>query len=338
MLTKGLNARHAKLLSGPLQIAIDITNQCNFRCLHCYNSSGENVICHNEMSDKELKKAFSDFKKMKLRNICLCGGEPLLRYKLILELLEILDFQIPDISIVTNGYLLDEEKLEQMTKRGLTRIQISLDGCTAETYEHLRGVKGSFDRALHALELVGKNKDKVHELMISFCPTNFNIPDLPKVFEIAEKYKVDSVRVQPMMIIGRGLKNIDIIPKDYQYIQLMKYIYEGRKKYPFTIDWGDPSDHLIRFREYFGDIVTQINIQANGDIVASPYVPISFGNIKKHKLSTYWENGLVRLWDYPILQEYVKNCNCVEDIGKHIDGYPALWDEDNVMYDLIEEN
>lgn len=34
-------------------VAIDITNKCNFRCLHCYNYSGE----HNresEMSDQEI--------------------------------------------------------------------------------------------------------------------------------------------------------------------------------------------------------------------------------------------------------------------------------------------
>ena len=28
------------ILSGPLHIAIDITNKCNAKCLHCFNRSG----------------------------------------------------------------------------------------------------------------------------------------------------------------------------------------------------------------------------------------------------------------------------------------------------------
>lgn len=31
-------------------ISVDITYDCNFRCLHCYNSSGE----HNEDAKKQL--------------------------------------------------------------------------------------------------------------------------------------------------------------------------------------------------------------------------------------------------------------------------------------------
>ena len=39
---------------GPYQIALDITNRCNYRCLHCYNASGENSVCGDELSDDEV--------------------------------------------------------------------------------------------------------------------------------------------------------------------------------------------------------------------------------------------------------------------------------------------
>lgn len=44
----------AKLLRGPYQIAMDITNKCNYRCLHCYNASGENFIANDELDDEFL--------------------------------------------------------------------------------------------------------------------------------------------------------------------------------------------------------------------------------------------------------------------------------------------
>lgn len=72
------------VLCSPLQVQFDITNKCNFRCLHCYNKSGENEACHDELTDSDVIALFADFAKMRPFNICFCGGEPLLRKELIL--------------------------------------------------------------------------------------------------------------------------------------------------------------------------------------------------------------------------------------------------------------
>ncbi|WKV08557.1 hypothetical protein PQ743_04895 [Thermoanaerobacterium thermosaccharolyticum] len=44
---------HGNILVGPHELAFDITNNCNLRCLHCYNASGENNVINNE--SKEMK-------------------------------------------------------------------------------------------------------------------------------------------------------------------------------------------------------------------------------------------------------------------------------------------
>ena len=36
--------RNIDFTVGPYQLALDITNKCNLRCLHCYNASGENRV------------------------------------------------------------------------------------------------------------------------------------------------------------------------------------------------------------------------------------------------------------------------------------------------------
>lgn len=73
------------LIVGPHQISFDITNKCNLRCLHCYNSSGENLASQNELTDQEVLDFIDEFKSIKLLNFCFCGGEPLLRKELIVE-------------------------------------------------------------------------------------------------------------------------------------------------------------------------------------------------------------------------------------------------------------
>mgnify|MGYP003452044044 CR=1 FL=1 len=49
------------LIVGPHQISFDITNKCNLRCLHCYNSSGENLASQNELTDQEVLDFIDEF-------------------------------------------------------------------------------------------------------------------------------------------------------------------------------------------------------------------------------------------------------------------------------------
>lgn len=58
---------------GPIQIGFDVTNRCNFRCLHCFNESGE-VDSSNELNDKEVEKLFDEIIEIKPYSICFCGG------------------------------------------------------------------------------------------------------------------------------------------------------------------------------------------------------------------------------------------------------------------------
>lgn len=41
---KGMANRFTHILRAPHQVSFDITNKCNLRCLHCFNSSGENDV------------------------------------------------------------------------------------------------------------------------------------------------------------------------------------------------------------------------------------------------------------------------------------------------------
>ena len=145
------------ILRSPLQVQFDITNKCNFRCLHCYNKSGENEACHDELTDSEVIALFADFAKMRPFNICFCGGEPLLRKELILTVSHKVKGFVPSLSIVTNGYLLDEKVLTQLIDSGINRIQLSIDGITKKTHEYLRGKKESLDRVFLPYEALQYN-------------------------------------------------------------------------------------------------------------------------------------------------------------------------------------
>ena len=52
-------------VTGPLHLALDITNKCNYRCLHCYNASGENCVVNNELTDEEVLELINQISKIK---------------------------------------------------------------------------------------------------------------------------------------------------------------------------------------------------------------------------------------------------------------------------------
>lgn len=325
------------ILRSPLQVQFDITNKCNFRCLHCYNKSGENEACHDELTDSEVIALFADFAKMRPFNICFCGGEPLLRKELILTVSHKVKGFVPNLSIVTNGYLLDEKVLTQLIDSGINRIQLSIDGITKKTHEYLRGKKESLDRVFNALDSCIKS-GKLKELLICFTPTSFNVCEFPQLVDCLVLKGVNKIRVQPLMLTGRAETHVEQIkPKQYQYDQLFNYFEIAKRKYgENSVEWGDPVDHIIRFRQYLSKLCTNLIIKSNGNIVASPYIPISFGNIRRHGIEKYWATGLEKIWQHPKLQSYASKINVVDDIGKHVDGFPLLWDENDLDLDIIE--
>ncbi|URZ09327.1 radical SAM protein [Clostridium felsineum] len=335
---------HGDILVGPHQMSLDITNKCNLRCLHCYNASGENLIINNELTDTEVLDFIDDISKLKLFNFCFCGGEPLLRKDLLIEATKRLKSNGTNmISMVTNATLMDKKTAKNLKDAGVDRIQISVDGARPCTHDKLRNKSGAFEKTLQGI----KNLFEIgYDPSFAFTPTSFNIDEFEDVYNLLVSLgaKKGEIRTQPLMLLGRASKNLDTIaPSNLQYRQLVKKIYKinSLKKGP-KIQWGDPIDHLIRFRTLVKSnpniCIDNCVILANGDISLSPYIPLVVGNIKKHSIIEYWNKGLPRAWEYTIPRELAKNIVCIADMKKKIPNMPKVIEEKNLFIDLIDDN
>lgn len=118
--------------SNSLLLTIAPTMDCNFKCAYCF----ENNKSKTYMSI-ETEKVLVDFIMNEYRNKCFkdvqidwYGGEPLLAFDSIKRISESLnDCNIKfSSSLITNGYLLDKEKIEQLSSLNINTIQISIDG------------------------------------------------------------------------------------------------------------------------------------------------------------------------------------------------------------------
>ena len=65
---------------------IEITNQCNLRCKHCYNES--DAKCDNKMSIEQFEMVIDLLVAKEIKNIQIIGGEPFWNRKLLREELD----------------------------------------------------------------------------------------------------------------------------------------------------------------------------------------------------------------------------------------------------------
>lgn len=340
-----MSNRYTHTLRAPHQISFDITNKCNLRCLHCFNSSGENDVIKNELSDEEVLSFIRSLVPMQLYNVCFCGGEPLIRKDLLCKCIKELNSAGTHCSMVTNGILATDETITELEKVGLASIQFSLDGMEA-AHDKLRNKVGVYASVMRAIHFVINNTN-LH-LSIAFTPTNFNLDDFEKVYEKLAQFWKESrreetedfieLRLQPLMLLGRAKNNLGIIPTDNQYRRLVQLIYEREVFRCFKgidVKWGDPIDHLLRFKDN-NNFIDQAIVHANGDIVVSAYLPIVVGNIRKHSLSEYWNNGLNDIWSRQIIQYLVSRMQSIDDMEEMTNKIADINMDNGLNFDLME--
>jgi MoaA/NifB/PqqE/SkfB family radical SAM enzyme len=326
----------AEITSGPMQIAIDITNRCMMRCKHCFNRS--HTVKRDEMSDRRLQEAFKEIASIKPQQVCICGGEPLIRLESVIKGTRLLLDTGILVAMVSNGYLIDEEVADALAETGFKQLQISLDGFR-ESHERLRGLPGAFERAVKAIERLVARGIKVNT---SFTPTRFNVSEFPEFADFAKSLGVSELRVQPLMLMGETFFNRDLFPTDDQYHELVRFISGQNYKRirsseisDFMMSWGDPVDHMIRFSKYNTKPTYSFQISSSGKIMVSPYIPIFVGDINRHSLTQYWEAGLDKIWETNFYGNRVKRICGIESLGTSL---PPIYFNNHVEVDLVDDS
>lgn len=108
--------------------------------------------------------------------VCLCGGEPTLRYDLCVKIAKLLTSHGIAVNMVSNGLLLNKEKVSTLFSSGIRNIQISLDSYREEIVDMFRRTKGAYKAATSAIETI---LDLGRTPGVACIPTQLNYRDLP---------------------------------------------------------------------------------------------------------------------------------------------------------------
>jgi radical SAM protein with 4Fe4S-binding SPASM domain len=142
-------------------IAIEVTAHCQQKCSYCYNAWREDNGAGMEAGSARKLHARVDrvLSALDVDHVTITGGEPFAR-KDLFELLDLVRSKNVGIQIISNGGLIDDTLATRLAPYGVSYVQVTLDGPTAELHDSHVGGEGHFEKTLKgiaALKRAGVN-------------------------------------------------------------------------------------------------------------------------------------------------------------------------------------
>lgn len=227
--------------------------------------------------------------------IVLTGGEPLVRKDLAECGQAMYDMGYP-WGFVTNGWGLEEKRLQSLLNAGLRSVTVSLDGYTEESHDWFRGKQGSWLRAINAISRVVSTPDLVYDVVT--CVNKKNIADLPKLRDLLISLGVTHWRLFTVFPKGRAKDNPLLKLSTVEFRQMMDFIRDTRREGKINASYGCEGylkDYEMEVRDTPFHCQAGINIAsvlANGDISACPSLRGDYvqGNIYQDDFWTVWNS------------------------------------------------
>ncbi len=198
--------------SMPYGIELSPTLRCNLNCKFCWRYGKEKIDFGKELNKEKYFEILEEAHLIGVKEVKIIGGgEPTFKRDIIEIMKRIKEFGMYGY-ICTNGTLLKEEDMSLLVKMGWDHVKISFHGAK-ETHDSLTGVPGSYNKVIKNIQLIKKYKT-ANESRLPFIEFGFvlgkpNFREVPDMIQLAHKYGVSSVFIEPITAYsdtGKGLK------------------------------------------------------------------------------------------------------------------------------------
>ena len=281
-----LNAcnRHVpfKSVQDNLQTVIfSITNKCPLACEHCFE--WDNLDSKEYLQLEKLKLIQTKIQDAGVSSIQLSGGEPLVRFDDLIELLNSCDSKT-DFWLLTSGFGLSLAKAQRLRKAGLTGAYISLDHWNESDHNRFRNNEHSYKWVCEA----ALNCQKAGIIYgFSLCATKEFITEnnLYRYLNQARTLGASFIRILEARKVGRYHKKMVELEK--KQLSLLNDIYlevNSNKKwvdYPIIVYPG----FYQREIGCYGAGDRYLYIDSKGDVHACPFCQKSVGSLVTESMS-----------------------------------------------------
>jgi radical SAM protein with 4Fe4S-binding SPASM domain len=143
-------AERAARLRIPLSAQIELTRDCNLRCLHCYVPSEARAPEEQELHLDRILALIRELADAGCMSVALTGGEVTLRDGW-LDVVEAIRERRMIANILTNGTVLSRDDVRELAGLRVRQVSISIYGDTAQLHDAITRVSGSFQQAVSSI-------------------------------------------------------------------------------------------------------------------------------------------------------------------------------------------
>ncbi|MEI0564030.1 radical SAM protein [Brachyspira pulli] len=302
----------------PMTLQFELTSHCNVYCKHCYNYSGEN----NTSKDAMTPEKWIEFTKYIVKNggifeCIISGGEPLLLGEDLFKIMDILHEDGVYFLLITNGFLLNSEKVKRLSKYRYHWLQVSIDGADAKTHDEFRRREGSWERAIDAAFMVSAAGIP---LTIAHSVTPYNLKDVDKMCDLAYSLGASNIILGEINLSGRTSENKDLLLNREEHALLLQKYEENFNKYLGRMLIQRSLNTKYSINKYITRPNSGLIIRPNGDMRLDCMVPFVIGNVLKDDFVKIWKEKGISCWSDPKILEYASSFND-EDISTMITNY-----------------
>ena len=221
--------RHNNAKLHPLRTLFwECTLRCNMHCRHC----GSDCKVSAATPDMPVQDFLGVIDRLTPHVdphkvfVVFTGGEPLMRPDLANCGLELYRRGYP-WGLVSNGYLLDANRLDELQRGGLHSITISLDGLEEE-HNWMRQTPGSFAHASAAIGLLGHSKELLWDVVTCVNPRNYG--QLDQIKEHLIQLGTRRWRLFAIFPVGRAAGDPELRLSDQQFVGLLDFVRRTRQE------------------------------------------------------------------------------------------------------------
>ena len=291
----------------PMLVIWEATQACDLACVHC-RASAQSERNPKELTTEQGYRLLDEIRSFGEPLMVFTGGDPLKRP----DLYDLIRYSVK-IGLRTNVTpsatpLLTKEAIDGFKAAGITRMAISLDGPDAASHDDFRGVPGTFDRAMFALEYA---RDIGLDTQLQTTVTQRNRARLPEMAQIAKDVRTRMWSLFFLIVTGRAGESDDLTAPEYE--EVFEFMYELSKTAPF----GVKTTEAMHYRRYVAQRIKAehgvtenenakgvawrtagvsdgkgfVFVSHQGEIFPSGFLPLSGGNVLDQSLTDVYRNS-----------------------------------------------
>jgi radical SAM protein len=285
----------------------ELTNACALACRHC-RATAMPEPAPGELTTAQCVDVLDqvlEFGKPE-PHVTMTGGDPLRRGDLT-DLLDAARERGLGVSLAPAVTpLLTRQRLAQVKEHGVQAISLSLDGVDAASHDGLRGVPGTFDQTMQALDWAAELGLPVQ---VNTLVSAANAGEIRRIYELLGTKTLMRWSLFFLISVGRGTELTELEPGKAE--RLMLDLIALNREAPFQVRTTEAMSYRrVAAQQLAKRGLTREQIEASpiarsfgirdgngvvfishqGDVTPSGFLPMTLGNVKTDRLAQVYQN------------------------------------------------